>query len=185
MSIVLYLRAREAKLGPVAKAVLTALCFVADEAGGNIYPSIPTLARWTSFSERAIRDALDELDALYISRPRREERIGGRATATVHYKINIVALPALPAPAPRAPLQDAQQPLHHVQPTPAPRAITPAPRAANRQERLEKDQERPGNGLGKFTWEELQMMARDAGSRKEQGRLAAISAEIERRQFIG
>lgn len=46
----------------IAKAVLRHLCDVANEAADNIWPSIPTIARETEFTEAAVKRALRHLE---------------------------------------------------------------------------------------------------------------------------
>lgn len=132
ISFPLYLRARGTTLRHPLKAVLKELCFIADDAGGSIYPSILTLARYSGLCERGVRNSLDELHRLgYISRPDREHRCGGRRASTVQYIINVDTLPTG--------AQDAPHPCTGCTPTPAPHSMTPAPGAPNRPYRQEKD----------------------------------------------
>ena len=63
---------------PVTKAIALKLADWADETGGNIFPSIKTIARMTEYSERTVQGHIKKLMEAQVLRLQR--RGGGKAT---------------------------------------------------------------------------------------------------------
>lgn len=112
--------------GPKGSTLRFVLIALADNANdeGECWPSICTIARKTGLCERAVRQALRQLEAdgWLVT------KIGGGRGGANRYTIN----PAPHAPGTTCPpAPDAPPPRHHVPPPPAPRAPEPS---MNRQE---------------------------------------------------
>lgn len=91
------------------KLVLARLADIARDDGSSVYPSLETIARSTGLSERTVRTALRELEAMRVLVVVRR---GGGREKTTRYRIDLDTLEALSNPATAAPFisETRQQP---------------------------------------------------------------------------
>ncbi len=146
MSTLIQAKCWPLQMPPTPKAVLISLADNANDHG-ECWPSLPTIAMRTCFSERAIRNAIDWLEAhgLLVA-----DRSNGRHTRYLVTPESFrpsapsspsTTLPPEPPPAPRAGVSD-HEPRHEVPRsdahTPAPRSTTPAPDAGAPRHEVQK-----------------------------------------------
>jgi hypothetical protein len=102
----------EANLPTTTKIVLISLADQANDSG-YCWPSVQTLCKRTGLSERSVFKQLTELERLgFLTR---KSRLG-------HSSIYVLDCGVNNHNATQTPARDAPPPLHHVHPTPAPRA---------------------------------------------------------------
>lgn len=89
MSIKLMAQVWESSLPPTQKSILAIMANFAYDEDGDIFPSVATVSKLTSYSERTVRYTLKELVSdgfLTLT------RVGGGIGYTNHYRINIEAV---------------------------------------------------------------------------------------------
>ncbi len=202
MSIDLYRRARLTELRHPLKALLKELCFIADEGGGNVYPSVPKLARWLGLTSRGVQKCLDKLEELsFVSRPPRAQRLGGRHGQVVHYGVNLGVLPELPPEQDSPVHRSSNERVNTIHPTGEQNVVTGEHGSRTGEHGSDKRPERPkakdqerrapskmnGNGqnaaadtLSAYTLDQLRVIEKQCLYRKESVP-AAVLDEIERR----
>jgi hypothetical protein len=116
------------------KMILLAMADYANDAGGNIYPSVPTLMRKCCLSERTIRARISKMvESGWL------EREGQVKVQNGYVNVHRIKLDKLPTGAPDAPLNDGTgaphaphrcttctPQVHHMHPTGAPHAPNPS-----------------------------------------------------------
>lgn len=151
------------------KLVLLALADNANDEG-DCYPSISTISRKCSLSERAIHYAMNRLAVMgHISKNQRP----GRSTLySVHPCTKCT-------PAPNAPLHQMQTPLHQMHPTPAPSADHPCtPCTHNHQVTIKGTVNEPPVGLNRAVWDRWQDYRRSVKRPLKQASIPAAQKKL-------